>query len=309
MILNVEEIRETLDRLKTAGIEFFESIPDMDRVSTLNWSDHLSDCYWEQLNEVQQEASQKLRSNLLQSVKTISNCITHSPLLTEADQREISRCVKSLRSALRLRRYHDWDPELLHDEGTVLGIKPSGQSDDLPMDRDKARLVFKSGINDLLNLVALIEFEPKQPFDERMVNPQATVRFEPNTAFVMMPIDPSEHRLEDLYNEYKECFKRFEITAVRADEIEHQEVITDKIREKIKCSEFLLADLTAERPSVYYEIGYAHALGRKVIMFRSNETKLHFDLAGYNCPDYQNLTKLREKLISRLEHMTNRKPK
>ena len=190
MVLNVEEIRETLDRLKTAGIEFFESIPDMDRVSTLNWSDHLSDCYWEQLNEVQQEASQKLRSNLLQSVKTISNCIAHSPLLTEADNRDLSRWAKSLRSALRLRRYDSWNPEILHDEGTVLGYQPSGQSDDNPMHRDKARFVFERDIKNLMNLVDLIEFEPKQPFDERMFNPQATVQFELNTAFVMMQIGP-----------------------------------------------------------------------------------------------------------------------
>ena len=309
MVLNVEEIRETLNGLKATGFEYFDCIPDMDKVSTLNWSNDLSDCYWKELSEVQQETSIKLQLNLLISVKTISNCITHSPLLTEADHRDISRWVKSLRSALRLRRYHAWDPELLHDEGTVLGIKPSGQSDDLPMDRDKARLVFKSGINNLLNLVDLIEFEPKQRFDERMVNPQATVRFEPNTAFVMMQIDDSKPGLEDLYNVYKECFKRFEITAVRADEIEHQETITDKIIEKIKCSEFLLADLTAERPSVYYEIGYAHALRRKVILFRSSNTKLHFDLAGYNCPEYENLTKLREKVMHRLEKMTNRIPK
>ena len=305
MVLNVEELRETLNRLKAAGFEYFDCISDRNNDSG-DWG---SDYYWNQLDESQQATSIDLQSNILKSVKMISNCIAHSPLLTEADNRDLSRWAKSLRSALRLRRYDAWDPELLHDENTVLGIRPSGQSDDLPMDRDGARLAFKRGINNLLNLVDLIEFEPKQRFHERMVNPQATVRFEPNTAFVMMQIDPSEHRLEDLHNEYKECFKRFEITAVRADEIEHQEVITDKIREKIKCSEFLLADLTAERPSVYYEIGYAHALGRKVIMFRSNETNLHFDLAGYNCPAYRNLTELREKLICRLEHMTNRTSK
>ena len=306
MVLNVAELRETLNALKTAGFEYFDSIPDMGHGPMSN---NMSDCYWEQLDESQQGISINLQSNVLKSVKMISNCIVHSPLLTEADNRDLSRWAKSLRSALRLRRYDAWDPEILHDEDIVLGIRPPGQSDDNPMQRDKARLVFERGINNLLNLVDLIEFEPRQRFDERVVNPQATVRFEPNTAFVMMQIDPSKPGLEDLYNEYKKCFKRFEITAVRADEIEHQEFITDKIREKIKCSEFLLADLTAERPSVYYEIGYAHALGKKVIMFRSSNTKLHFDLAGYNCPDYQNLTELREKLTRRLEHMTNRKPK
>ena len=309
MALNVEELRETLNSLKAAGFEYFDCISGLDDDSILRWRDYDSDHFWNQLDESQQGMSIKLQSNILESVKMISNCIAHSPLLTEADNRDLSRWAKSLRSALRLRRYFAWDTELLHDEDIVLGVKPSGQSDDDPMDRDKARLVFERGIVNLLNLVDLIELEPKQRFDERMVNPQATVRYEPNTAFVMIQIDPSKPGLEDLYNVYKECFERFGITAVRADEIEHQEAITDKIIEKIKCSEFLLADLTAERPSVYYEIGYAHALVKKVIMFRSSNTKLHFDLAGYNCPDYQNLTELRNKLTRRLEHMTNRKPK
>ena len=96
---------------------------------------------------------------------------------------------------------------------------------------------------------------------------------------------------------------------VRADEIEHSEVITDKIMEKIRSSEFLLADLSGERPSVYYEIGYAHALKRRVIMYRSKGTNLHFDLAAYNCPEYSNLTDLKSKLIARLSFMTNKNPK
>ena len=125
----------------------------------------------------------------------------------------------------------------------------------------------------------------------------------------MMPINPDKPVLEDIYNTYKHCFSQFDIRATRADDIEHEGVITNRIIEEIKTSEFLLGDLTDERPSVYYEIGYAHSLGRRVIMFRSSGTKIHFDLAVHNCPEYKNNSALKELLLRRLELLTNKRPR
>lgn len=251
----------------------------------------------------------RLRTELLEPVKMISNCISNSDFLTEADGRDLSRLTKSVRASLRLRYYRSWDTEVLHDEGTVLGVQKAGQSDDEPIHPERAKVFFERDISNLLNLVDLLDVSVGPPSAERSLNPQATARYEPNTAFIMMQIDPTNPTLDDLYNTYKDCFSEFDVKAIRADEIEHQDAITDKIIEKINLSEFLLADLTGERQSVYYEIGYAHALGRKVIMYRNCNTKLHFDLAGYNCPEYKNLTELREQVIRRLEHITNRKPR
>jgi hypothetical protein len=60
---------------------------------------------------------------------------------------------------------------------------------------------------------------------------------------------------------------------------------------------------------VYYELGYAHAVEKRPILFRKRGTKLHFDVAGFNCPEYKNVTELKERLRARLEDITGRTSK
>jgi len=130
----------------------------------------------------------------------------------------------------------------------------------------------------------------------------------PNTAFVLMPIDPSKPELEDVYVAIKDACAAFGIRAIRADEIQHQDRITDLVLEQIRTCEYLVADLSLERPNVYYEVGYAHAVGKKPILFRRLGTRLHFDLAVHNVPEFKNATELRSLLHKRLEAIQGRSP-
>lgn len=129
-----------------------------------------------------------------------------------------------------------------------------------------------------------------------------------NTAFVIMPIDPSKPELEDVLVAIKEVCATFSVKAYRADEIEHQDRITNVILDEIRDCDVLIADLSHERPNVYYEIGYAHALNKKPILYRRQGTRLHFDLAVHNVPEYRNVTELRELLRKRLEAILGRLP-
>lgn len=74
----------------------------------------------------------------------------------------------------------------------------------------------------------------------------------------------------------------------RADDIEHDGAIAPRIVHEIERSDFLFADLTGARFSVYYEIGFAHALGKLVILFRKRAA-IHFDLKSTTALEYDNL--------------------
>jgi hypothetical protein len=139
--------------------------------------------------------------------------------------------------------------------------------------------------------------------------PQSTVapyQIKRNTAFVLMPMDRENPELEDVYETIKQVCDSFGVHAYRADEIQHQDRITDHILSEIKLCELLVADLSYERPNVYYEIGYAHALQKRPILYRKNGTRLHFDLSVHNVPEYRNITELRSLLHKRLEAILGR---
>jgi hypothetical protein len=126
--------------------------------------------------------------------------------------------------------------------------------------------------------------------------PWTTKPIKANTAFVLTAMDPGKPELVDVYSAIKDACQEFDIKAYRADDIEHQERITDLILREIRTCEYLIADLTFERPNVYYEVGFAHAIDKKPILYRKVGTPLHFDLVVHNVPEYRNVTDLRELL-------------
>ena len=129
-----------------------------------------------------------------------------------------------------------------------------------------------------------------------------------NTAFIMMPMDPEEPILEDVNNTIKDVCAEFDIDAIRADDVEHSRRITDVVIDHIERCEFLIADLTDARPNVYYEVGYAHALDKRPILYRKKGADLHFDLSVHNVPGYRNITDLKEQLRERFEAIMGRSP-
>jgi hypothetical protein len=263
------------------------------------------DLYWAELSEEIHSEAKRLYDRLVSLMGQVARTVRNAPLASEADQRDVMTGTKTMRAALLLRRFHSWNTEILNDEDIVLGVTPAGQSDDEPLYPDDAGRVFArwaEKIGAILDLIAAST--PSEPTGGHAVG--ETVRYRPGTAFIMMWMDKSQPELIDVSDTVKAVFAQFDIRASRADDIEHEGLITERILTEIKTAEFCFADLSGSRPNVYYEVGFAHALPRRVILFRKAGTGLHFDLAGYNCPEYDNLRDLTEKLTQRLSALTNK---
>lgn len=221
---------------------------------------------------------------------------------------DIKLATKALRAALRLRRYSYREADAIHDEGTVLGFRPAEQSENQGLPPTSAESEFFEHTSTIAAVLKLVEASASQSPSAPSRGSPEPAKYVTGTAFIMMWMDKTHPELTDVADTVRAVFRSFGVRAQRADDIEHEGLITDRVLNEIRTSEFLFADLTGTRPNVYYEVGYAHALGKRVILFRKSGTGLHFDLAGYNCPDYENLRDLREKLTKRLVELTNRNP-
>jgi nucleoside 2-deoxyribosyltransferase len=84
----------------------------------------------------------------------------------------------------------------------------------------------------------------------------------------------------------------------RIDKDPHNERIDSKIISEIKNSRFLIADVTEQKPGVYYEAGFAQGLNRQVIWsVRENDLEnVHFDTRQFGHVVWKDIKDLRRKL-------------
>jgi nucleoside 2-deoxyribosyltransferase len=87
----------------------------------------------------------------------------------------------------------------------------------------------------------------------------------------------------------------------RADNIEHNDSILKVIQDRIRYCDAVIADATGRNANVFYEIGYAAALGKPtIIIIRKGET-IPFDVQSVNLIIYESIVELRERLEKRIK--------
>jgi hypothetical protein len=118
--------------------------------------------------------------------------------------------------------------------------------------------------------------------------------FEKGLVFVIMPFQGQD--MADAYTAMKDECKKLRLRCVRVDENVGSSIILGEITTLIERCEFIICDLTHERPNVYYELGYAHGVGNEaldILLVAREGTNLHFDIAPLRVQYYNSTEKLR----------------
>lgn len=96
------------------------------------------------------------------------------------------------------------------------------------------------------------------------------------TCFVIQPFD-NNGKFDKRYRDtFEPAIKSAGFHAYRIDNDLSTSVLIDKIEEEIRNSDICFAEISSNNPNVWYELGYALAYGKNVIMVCSNEREGDF---------------------------------
>lgn len=133
------------------------------------------------------------------------------------------------------------------------------------------------------------------------------------TCFVIQPFDSGkfDKRFDDIY---APAIEATGLNAYRVDRDPGVEVPIEAIEEGIRNAAVCLADITTDNPNVWYELGFAFATGRPVIMVCSNERthgKYPFDIQHRTVINYKpesssDFDSLKSELSQRIKALLNK---
>ncbi len=113
-----------------------------------------------------------------------------------------------------------------------------------------------------------------------------TVERRPGKVFVVMQFSEP---YQQLYQEViRPVVESFDLRAYHVGEVFGPGIILQDIVQGIVESEVVIAEITPVNQNVFYELGYAHALGKPTILLAERGKQLPFDVSGYRVLIYDN---------------------
>jgi hypothetical protein len=128
--------------------------------------------------------------------------------------------------------------------------------------------------------------------------------FEKDLVFVAMSFTGQE--MDDVYCAIKDECKKLRLNPLRVDEKIGSGFVIQEIKDSIEMAEFVIFDLSKERPNVYYELGYAHGVGNEaedILLLAKEGSEIHFDIAPLRIQFYSSTEHLRKIVNKNLKEM------
>ncbi len=124
--------------------------------------------------------------------------------------------------------------------------------------------------------------------------------------FVIQPFNDVKFkkRFDDIY---KPAIEAADLTAYRVDLDPYVRIPIEDIEFRIKNAEICFAEISVDNPNVWYELGYAFALGKDVVMIcDDNRKEFPFDIRHKNIIKYKSdspsdFESLKEQITRRLK--------
>jgi len=126
-----------------------------------------------------------------------------------------------------------------------------------------------------------------------------------NKVFVVMTFRDES---TDTYETIKRACEAFGLEPDRTDKDPTTNRIYQRIVGGIERAAFVIADVSLESLNVYYELGYAEALGKDMIVVAKKGTELPFDTRDIPTHLFTSYHGLEQDLRDRIEKLTGRKP-
>jgi hypothetical protein len=102
--------------------------------------------------------------------------------------------------------------------------------------------------------------------------------------FVLMPF---KAKLEKVYTEHiRKLGAELGLAIQRADEQFSPNPFMDKVWDGICAARLVIADCTEKNPNVFYEIGMAHTVGKKVVLLTRSEKDIPSDIGHFEYIEY-----------------------
>jgi nucleoside 2-deoxyribosyltransferase len=122
--------------------------------------------------------------------------------------------------------------------------------------------------------------------------------------FVIQPFDdPNDKRYEDVF---RPAIEAADLNAYRVDRDPSASILIDDVENKIRTSDACLADITTDNPNVWYELGYALAARKEVVLVcAEGRDRFPFDIQHrkvitYKAESPRDFDKLKTEIADRL---------